>query len=58
VLEDDSKPDPRFTATADALKKQGIDDYQLNYAEQTLNRMAGEPAPAPAKVAMATPAAH
>src|SRR6478609_6925746 len=28
-LENDAKPDPRFTQTADELKKQGIDDFQL-----------------------------
>jgi carboxyl-terminal processing protease len=43
VLEDDGKPDPRFTATPDALKKQGIDDYQLWYARQTIARL-GTPA--------------
>ncbi|HEY0270141.1 MAG TPA: S41 family peptidase [Sphingomonas sp.] len=58
VLEDDSKPDPRFAATADALKKQGVSDYQLDYAIHTLNRMAGEPPAPPVKVAVATPAAR
>ena len=40
VLEDDSRPDPRFTATAEELKKKGIEDYQLDYAVKTLKRLA------------------
>ncbi|MEA3034853.1 MAG: carboxyl-terminal processing protease [Sphingomonadales bacterium] len=40
VIEDDGKPDPRFAATPEDLKKRGIDDYQLYYAVQTLNRLA------------------
>ncbi|MET0374759.1 MAG: S41 family peptidase, partial [Rhizorhabdus sp.] len=40
VLEDDGKTDPRFILTADALKKQGIEDFQLDYAIKTLSRMA------------------
>jgi carboxyl-terminal processing protease len=48
VLEDDGKPDPRFSATADALKKQGVEDFQLDYALKTITRLAG---PAPAAVA-------
>ncbi|SDD07093.1 carboxyl-terminal processing protease [Sphingomonas sp. YR710] len=43
VLEDDGKPDPRFILTADALKKQGIEDFQLNYAIKTISRMAQAP---------------
>ena len=39
-LENDSKPDPRFTQTADELKKEGVDDFQLHYALQTLERTA------------------
>ena len=57
VLEDDGKPDPRFSATADQLKKQGIDDYQLRYAIDTLKRLG--PAVPPARAAgrvKATPA--
>jgi len=41
ALEGDSKDDPRFTATAEELEKQGIDDFQLHYALQTLRRTAG-----------------
>ncbi len=51
VLEDDGKPDPRFAATADELKKQGIEDFQLDYALKTIARLG-----APAKVAEARPA--
>jgi len=39
VLEADSKPDPRFSATADQLKAQGIKDFQLHYALETLGRL-------------------
>ncbi|MBO9499155.1 MAG: S41 family peptidase [Novosphingobium sp.] len=39
VLEDDSKPDPRFTATPEDLKKKGITDFQLYYALQTISRL-------------------
>jgi carboxyl-terminal processing protease len=56
VLEDDGKPDPRFTATAETLKKQGVTDYQLSYAMQTMERLAGgPPAPATRVAAAATP---
>ena len=39
VLEEDTRDDPRFTATPDSLKKQGITDFQLYYALQTLDRL-------------------
>jgi carboxyl-terminal processing protease len=39
-LERDKKADPRFTLTAEQVKAQGIDDYQLHYALQTLRRTA------------------
>ncbi|WP_375380513.1 S41 family peptidase [uncultured Sphingomonas sp.] len=58
ALEEDTKADPRFAATADGLKKQGIDDFQLWYALKTLNRLApAGAAPAP-QVAAAAAAAH
>lgn len=38
ALEVDTKEDPRFTATAEELKEQGIEDFQLHYAVQTLRR--------------------
>lgn len=40
VLEEDAKADPRFILTADALKKQGIEDFQLDYAVKTIARLA------------------
>ena len=52
VIEDDGTPDPRFTATADGLKKKGIDDFQLDYALKTLARLGP-----PAAVASAEPKA-
>jgi len=49
ILEEDSKDDPRFTATPDALKKQGIEDFQLYYALKTVARLGG-----PTQIAAAT----
>jgi carboxyl-terminal processing protease len=57
ILENDPKPDPRFTATPDQLKKEGVDDFQLDYAVKTIARLANPavrvalnmPAPQPAK---------
>ena len=37
-LEIDNKADPRFTATPEELEAQGIEDFQLHYALQTLRR--------------------
>ncbi|MBN8819263.1 MAG: S41 family peptidase [Sphingomonas sp.] len=39
-LEADTNTDPRFSASADDLKKQGIEDFQLHYAVQMLGRLA------------------
>jgi carboxyl-terminal processing protease len=39
VIQEDGKPDPRFTATAEELKKKGIEDFQLHYALQTIARL-------------------
>ena len=39
VVQDDGKPDPRFAATAEELKKRGIKDFQLHYALQTISRL-------------------
>jgi len=50
VLEEDTKTDPRFTATPEELKKKGIEDFQMHYALQMLERIG--PA-APARVAAA-----
>ncbi|MBY0519390.1 MAG: S41 family peptidase [Sphingomonas sp.] len=41
VLEEDTRADPRFTATPDDLKKRKIDDFQLYYALQTIARLGG-----------------
>jgi len=43
VLEDDGKPDPRFQLTAAELKKQGVEDFQLDYAVKTIARMSQPP---------------
>ena len=43
LLEDDGKPDPRFAATPDTLKKAGVDDFQLDYAVKTLVRTGAAP---------------
>jgi carboxyl-terminal processing protease len=37
-LEKDRKDDPRFTMTAEEVKAKGIEDFQLNYALETLRR--------------------
>lgn len=39
--EKDSKPDPRFLVKAEELKKQGITDFQLDYALKLLRRLNG-----------------
>ena len=54
IVENDDKPDPRFAATADSLKKKGIIDFQLDYATRLLSRLA--PAAPPIAVALAAPA--
>ena len=53
LLENDSTPDPRFLMTAAQLEKQGIKDFQLDYAIRTLKRLA----PKPTNVAAAGPKA-
>lgn len=40
ILENDAKTDPRFTATPEALKKEGVTDFQLDYAIKTIARLA------------------
>ena len=37
-MERDKREDPRFTLTAAQLEEQGIEDYQLHYALETLRR--------------------
>ena len=49
TLEEDTRTDPRFAATPDQLKKQGINDFQLYYALKTVARVGG-----PVQVAAAT----
>ncbi|WP_298671833.1 S41 family peptidase [uncultured Sphingomonas sp.] len=51
VLEEDTKEDPRLSATPDMLKKERIDDFQLWYALKTIARLGG-----PTQVAAATTA--
>jgi len=41
VLEEDTRTDPRFSQSAEALKKQGIEDFQLWYALKTVARLGG-----------------
>ena len=50
IVEDDAKPDPRFAATADELKKKGVIDFQLDYALKLVERTA---AAAPVQTAAA-----
>src|SRR5437868_4953740 len=40
LLEADETPDPRFLMTPAALEKQGVKDFQLDYAIKTLKRLA------------------
>lgn len=54
VLQEDTKEDPRFSMTAEQLKKQGIEDFQLDYALKTIARIAS--GPQMAKGAAAVPA--
>lgn len=49
ILEEDTKDDPRFATSADTLKKEGIEDFQLWYALKTVARVGG-----PAQVAAVT----
>ncbi|MCT2401237.1 S41 family peptidase [Novosphingobium mangrovi (ex Huang et al. 2023)] len=43
-LETDKMQDPRFKISAAELEKEGIKDFQLHYAINTLERTAGKPA--------------
>jgi carboxyl-terminal processing protease len=40
LIQDDGRPDPRFAASIEELTRQGITDYQLHYALQTIARLA------------------
>lgn len=44
VLEEDVKDDPRFKLTAEQLEKQGVKDFQLDYAVKTIARLTKLPA--------------
>jgi carboxyl-terminal processing protease len=44
VLEEDTKDDPRFKLTAEQLEKQGVKDFQLDYAVRTIGRLGKQPA--------------
>ncbi len=54
-LEEDSKDDPRFSATAEQLKKQGVTDFQLDYALKTIGRLGKTPLMASAAPVAAKP---
>ena len=56
VLEDDGKPERRFDVSADDLKKQGITDFQLDYAVKLVSRLGPSMEPA-RRLASAGPAA-
>ena len=43
ILEDDTKPDPRFSATLEQLKAKGVTDFQLDYALKSVARLASLP---------------
>jgi carboxyl-terminal processing protease len=45
LVESDGKPDPRFIATPEELKKKGIIDFQLDYATRLLSRLSPISAP-------------
>ncbi|MEN3972175.1 S41 family peptidase [Sphingomicrobium sp. XHP0235] len=49
VLEDDTQSDPRFSKTAEELEAEGIEDFQLHYALQTMSRLAAKPSAVAAK---------
>jgi carboxyl-terminal processing protease len=43
AVEEDTTPDPRFNQTAEQVRAQGIEDFQLHYALQTVARLASNP---------------
>ncbi|MBC2778681.1 S41 family peptidase [Parasphingopyxis marina] len=43
VIEEDVRDDPRFSATPEELTEQGISDFQLHYAVETISRLARQP---------------
>jgi carboxyl-terminal processing protease len=40
LIQDDGRPDPRFAASTEELTRRGVTDYQLDYALQTIARLA------------------
>jgi carboxyl-terminal processing protease len=50
LLDSDATPDPRFMMTPASLEKQGIKDFQLYYAINTIKRTS-----APTYIASAAP---
>ncbi len=44
VLEEDLKDDPRFKLTSEQLEKQGVKDFQLDYAVKSIARLGKLPA--------------
>jgi carboxyl-terminal processing protease len=55
LVETDSKPDPRFVATPEELKKAGVTDFQLDYATRMLSRLGPTPMPAVQTAATTVP---
>lgn len=55
ILEDDGKPEPRFDVSPEELKKQGISDFQMDYAVKLVSRLGPSMAP-PNRLAAARPA--
>lgn len=43
AIEQDSTPDPRFDQTAEQVRAQGIEDFQMHYALETVARLARNP---------------
>ena len=43
TIEQDATPDPRFNLTAEQVRAQGIEDFQMHYALETMGRLAANP---------------
>lgn len=43
AVEQDTAPDPRFEQTAEQVRAQGIEDFQMHYALETVARLARNP---------------
>ena len=55
IIQDDQRPDPRFSATPEELRQRGITDFQLHYALQTISRLARAPGAPSASAAQPRP---